>query len=47
VEKVKIRALLRRWGLGQAVEHPFTKAGLIELRKLALPEGAKYVESPR
>jgi transposase len=25
------------------VEPPFTKAGLIELRKLALPEGAKYV----
>lgn len=43
VEKVKIRALLRRWGLGQTVEHPFTKAGLTALKELTLPEGAQYV----
>lgn len=43
VEKVKIRALLRRWGRGTAVEQPFTKEGRSALTKLSLPEGAKYV----
>lgn len=44
-EKVKIRALLRRWGLSRRVEKPFTKAGLPQLRKLPLPAGAAYVLS--
>ena len=42
-EKVKIKALLRRWGLGSAVEEPFTKAGLGALKELKLAPGPKYV----
>lgn len=43
VEKVKIRALLRRWGRGSAVERPFTKEGLKALVGLGLPSGAQRV----
>ena len=43
VAKVKMRALLRRWGRGTAVEKPWTQAGLEAVAKLTLPTGAKYV----
>lgn len=43
VEKVKIRALLSRWGLGRAIERPFSEAGLRELKRLPLPAGTQFV----
>lgn len=42
-EKVKIRALFRRWGVAGAAEQPFTRAGLVAMGELPLPEGSKYV----
>ncbi len=44
-EKVRIRALLRRWG--RSVEKPFTKSGLAELHRIKLPPGATYVLSTK
>jgi transposase len=46
-EKVKIRALLRRWGMSRRVEKPFTKTGLGQLREVPLPPGAQYVLSAK
>lgn len=42
-EKVKIKALLRRWGAGDSLPVPDTVKGIAEPLRRALPEGAVFV----